>query len=134
MGKQGVGTRSDNGERFVELCNHYNMVIGGTLFAHKDIHKVTWFSNDGKTRNQIDHIAISRRWRRSLLDVRVFRGADIYSDHKLLMDTIQLKLAAIKRQYAISRRTIDPKRLQDPRLLRQIKEEVCTSLGTLQFD
>jgi hypothetical protein len=134
LGIQGVGTRSDNGDRFVELCNHHDMVIGGTLFAHKDIHKVTWYSNDGRTRNQIDHIAISHRWRRSLLDVRVFRGAELHTDHKLLMGTIQIKLAANKRKFAISRRTVDPKRLQDPRLLREFKEEVSTSLGRLQFD
>jgi hypothetical protein len=134
MGKQGVGTRSDNGERFVELCNHHDMVIGGTLFDHKDIHKVTWYSNDGRTRNQIDHIAISHKWKRSLLDARVFRGAELHTDHKLLIGTIQLKLAANKRNAAISRRTTDPKRLQDPRLLRQFKQEVSTSLGQLCYD
>ena len=32
------GERSDNGERFVELCANNNMVITTTLFPHQDIH------------------------------------------------------------------------------------------------
>ena len=30
MGKHGIGTRSDNGERFVDFCNANDMAIGGT--------------------------------------------------------------------------------------------------------
>ncbi|GFR97755.1 craniofacial development protein 2 [Elysia marginata] len=77
MGKQGVGARNQNGERFLEFCIGNNLVIGGTIFKHKDIHKETWNPPDGKTRNQIDHAAINRRWRSSLVDVRAIRGGDI---------------------------------------------------------
>ena len=36
------GERSENGERFVELCANNNMVITSPMFPHKDIHKHTW--------------------------------------------------------------------------------------------
>ena len=35
---------------------------------------------------QIDHIMINSKWRRSLLDVRDRRGAEVGSDHHLLQD------------------------------------------------
>ena len=44
------------------------------------------------TSNQIDHIIINGKWRRSLQDVRVCRGADIYSDHYLVTARLKLKL------------------------------------------
>ena len=74
MGRHGMGIRNKNGEKFIDLCMNYNLVIGGSLFPHKDIHKVTWVAPNQRTFNQIDHIAISKKWRRSLLDVRSYRG------------------------------------------------------------
>jgi len=49
-----------------------------------------------RTVNQIDHMAISKKWRRSLLDVRSYRGADVASDHHLVVAQLKLKLAANK--------------------------------------
>ena len=34
MGKQGIGVRNENGERFLDFCTENNMIIGGTLFKH----------------------------------------------------------------------------------------------------
>ena len=59
MGRHGVGVITDNGERLVNFCQQNDLVIGGTLFAHKEIHKLTWTSPDSRTQNQIDHIIIT---------------------------------------------------------------------------
>ena len=45
--------------------------------------------------NQIDHLAFSRRWRSSLQDVRVLRGADVGSDHHLLIAKVRRKTAKV---------------------------------------
>jgi hypothetical protein len=74
MGSQGAGNINENGELFCDFCATNGLVIGGTLFQHKTVHKVTWSSPDGRTENQIDHVAISRKWRSSLQDVRVRGG------------------------------------------------------------
>ena len=92
FGVHGIGkTTNNNGQRLMNLCGEFNLVIGGTLFPHKRIHKYTWTSPDRKTTTQIDHICISRKWRSSLQDVRTWRGADIESDHMLLVGKIRLK-------------------------------------------
>lgn len=58
MGKHGVGKMNENGEMFAETCVNNNLVIGGSVFPHKTIHKTTWVSPDHVTENQIDHICI----------------------------------------------------------------------------
>ena len=80
------------------MCADNNLVIGGSVFQHKNIHKATWVSADHITENQIDHICISQKFRDSLLDVRARRGADAGSDHHLLTAKIQLKLKFRKRR------------------------------------
>ena len=96
MGKHGTGIQNENGELFAEFCTFNDLVIGGTIFPHKTIHKTTWTSPDGRTVNQIDHITIGRKWRRSLLDVRAMRGADAASDHHLVIASLKIKLKAYK--------------------------------------
>ncbi|XP_025096314.1 craniofacial development protein 2-like [Pomacea canaliculata] len=69
MGRHGVGTCNKIRELFTDFCAFNDLVIGGTAFPHKNIHKTTWTSPDGQTENQIDHITLARKWRRSLQDV-----------------------------------------------------------------
>ena len=68
------------------------MAIGGSIFPHKRIHKVTWVSPDHYTENQIDYICINKKFRRSVQGVRVYRGANMASDHHLVVVTLRLKL------------------------------------------
>ena len=62
-GKFDVGVINDQGER---SC---------------DIHNLTWRSPDGRKVNQIDHGLMNGNMKRSTLDTRVIRGANVYSDH-----------------------------------------------------
>ncbi|XP_048770307.2 craniofacial development protein 2-like [Ostrea edulis] len=98
IGPHGIGNMNENGELFADFCAVNKLMIGGTFFPHKTCHKITWASPAGNAENQIDHIAISHRWRSSLQDVRNKRGADAASDHHLLMATIKLKLLSKKKQ------------------------------------
>ena len=91
MGTNGCGEMNENGFLFAEVCQTQNLVIGGSIFPLKDIHKLMWTSPNGVTKNQIDHITVDGRFRRSLKDVKLRRGADVSSDHELVAN-IQLKL------------------------------------------
>ena len=70
-------------------------MYGNTYFKHKLILKKTWRSPDGTVENEIDYICISQRLRSTLHDVRVYRGADIGSDHHLVIATLKLKFKKI---------------------------------------
>ena len=48
----------DNGVRLVNFATSKNLVVRSMMFPHRNIHKYTWNSPDGKTHNQIDHVLI----------------------------------------------------------------------------
>ena len=63
---------------------------------HRNIHKLTRTSSDGRTQSQVDHIIINSKWRGSLQDVRAMRNANVGSDHNLLVAKMTLKLRNAK--------------------------------------
>ena len=132
MGQHGIGQINDNGERFCELCTNNNLVIGGTIFPHKRIHKQTWTSPDGITKNQIDHITINKKWRNSLQDVRVYRGADVHSDHSLLVGTLKLKLRKSENPDNPTRKKYDIGKLKNINIKHQFKLEIQNRFQILE--
>ena len=87
---------NDNGIRIVNFATSKNLAVKSTTFPHRDIHKHTWTSPDGKTHNQIDHILIDRRRQSSILIVRSFRGLDCDTDHYLVVAKVRERLAVSK--------------------------------------
>ncbi|XP_072376832.1 uncharacterized protein [Diabrotica undecimpunctata] len=66
------------------------------MFEHKKIYKQTWVSNDGVTRNQIDHVLVDARRGSNCLDVRSLREADGDTDHFLVKAKIRTRIASKK--------------------------------------
>lgn len=137
MGKHGLGTMNENGALLVELCDKYNLVIGGTLFPHKEIHKYTWTHPDPalSTRNQIDHIAISQKWKTSLEDVRNKRGANVYTDHILLVGCLRLKMFRRRRTAACAAKRLNMDGLRNAETAQRFKEQMreeVTNIGDNQ--
>ncbi|KAK9719687.1 hypothetical protein QE152_g22542 [Popillia japonica] len=57
-----------------------------------------------KYSNQIDHVAIDRKFIRCLLDVSAMRGADVGSDHILVRSKFQIKLKATNNKSTLEKR------------------------------
>jgi endonuclease/exonuclease/phosphatase family metal-dependent hydrolase len=87
-----------NGVRLVNFATSINLIVKSTMFPHRNIHKFTWTSPDGKTQNQIDHILVDRRRHSNILDVRSYRAADYNTDHYLVVVKIKEQLAVNKQR------------------------------------
>ena len=114
---------NDNGIRMATMATEYGLVIGGTLFPHKEKHKGTWLSPDGNTTNQIDHVMVKRKFRKSLMDVRAYKGADCDSDHFLLIAKVRVKLTT-KRAQATRKERVNLEKLEDEQERIQYQIEV----------
>ena len=76
LGPHSSGVRNDKGERLLDLCSLHNIKISGSWFRRRNIHRWTWYSNNGRTKKVLDYVLVSARWK-LVQDCRVYRSADI---------------------------------------------------------
>lgn len=91
IGQYGEEHRNKNGERLINYCVENNLIVTNTFYPHKNIHKYT---REVKSRNEksiIDYILINRPFRKGIVDVKVRRGSEIYSDHYLIVAKVRLR-------------------------------------------
>ncbi|KAK9753812.1 hypothetical protein QE152_g1781 [Popillia japonica] len=86
-----------NGLRLINFAIEMKMKIMSTHFPRKEIYKGTWTIPGRKETNQIDHVLVPERYAHSIKNVRTYRGADVDSDHFLVVVKIK-ELAAERKQ------------------------------------
>jgi len=84
---------NDNGTRLINFAMAQNMVISSTIFPHKNIHKQTWVSPDGRTRNQIDHVVVDGRIKRYIIDVCSMRCSSGISNNLVVKINVRFRLS-----------------------------------------
>ena len=89
---------NERGERLLEFASANGLVVTNTLAPHKNSRRTTWHSPSGEHHNQIDYIMVRKRYRSSvnIHKTRSFPGADIASDHDLVMMTFRVRLKRLR--------------------------------------
>ena len=84
----------------MEFASLNDLKLANTFGPHKASRRWTWHSPNGKHHNQIDYIMINRRFQTSvnIAKTRSFPGADIRSEHDLVMMTFKLHLKKVSKQ------------------------------------
>ena len=117
---------NDRGLRLLEFASSNELFVTNTFGPHKSSRRWTWHSPDGKYHNQIDYIMVKKRHRSSvnINKTRSFPGADVGSDHDLVMMTFNIRLKKQKKNENI-RIKFDLDKLKDP----EVAEAFQANLG-----
>ena len=113
IGRQGEETLNRNGHRLLGLCATNNLVILNTFFQHKEIHKFTWESRGRGLRSIIDYFIVGKALRPGVADVRVIRGAEVGSDHYLVLLKVRLQVKRRKKGIEVGRSKLRVHRLEN---------------------
>lgn len=129
MGIYGEETRNTNGERLIDFCIQNGLVIQNSFFQHKDCHKYTREEPGRNEKSIIDYIITEKIDRRMIQDVRVYRGAEISSDHYLLGARLKInetieKERVVRDYYKKEIKTIKIHKLQDPKIRQDYEEQI----------
>jgi hypothetical protein len=125
---------SNNGQKLVGFVAAKNMVVTSACFPHKEIHKQTWGSPDGKTNNQNDHILIDKRNASSMLDVKSCRGASSDCDHYLVRGRYRCKIANSKYGPNKTTRRFHTDALREASMVTRFQQQLEEEFGKLQSE
>jgi len=106
------------------------LVISSTYFPRKNIHKHTWVFPNGLTKNQIDHVMISKKHMSCISNVRSYRSADADTDHYLIIAHFRIKLSSKwKRSSKTNKSKFNVEMLRDQEIAKQYEKLVQKEIG-----
>ena len=100
VGMHGLDHRNERRERLIQFCQENKLVFANTWFQQPGRKLYTWKGPGDISRNQIDYIMFSERFRNCIKQANTYPGADMNFDHNLVVVKINMKL---KRTYATKR-------------------------------
>ena len=82
----GMGEENDNSEKLLSFCVSHDLLIGGTWFRHRLVHRYTFNPPDQQMRKKmLDHILFGSTHRSCLHNVRTRRGKITLTDHEMVI-------------------------------------------------
>ena len=121
---------NENGLRLLTLCSEYQLVITNTLFQLKNKFKTSWQHPRSKHWPLLDYIIVRQADRKEVRVTRAMRGADCWTDHRLIRAKFTLELRPPLRKTPPCRK-LNCDALKSPHSVNQLREQIALQLSKI---
>ena len=98
LGPHGTGKLNSNGLMLLSFCAESHLTITNTLFRQADKYKTSWMHPRSKQWHLIDFAICRQRDIRDIRITRAMRGAECWTDHRLIRSILSLHIAPTHRK------------------------------------
>ena len=135
LGHHGIGKENSNGTMLLSLCSELELVITNTIFQQTNKYKTTWMHPRSKHWHLIDYVITRQRDLKDVRITRAMRGAEGWTDHRLVRCILSLSVDKPSRQRrGKPARRLNVSRLGNPEICSQLEEKMDSVVDGIQMD
>nr|VZI50622.1 unnamed protein product [Spirometra erinaceieuropaei] len=100
LGIHGLRGSNDNGLLLLRTCAEHRLILTNTFFCLPEREKATWRHPRSHQRHLLDYVLVRRRDQRDVLVTKAIAGADGWTDHRLVISKMRIRLQPRRRPQA----------------------------------
>nr|VZI19876.1 unnamed protein product [Spirometra erinaceieuropaei] len=97
LGPHGLRGSKDNGRLLLRTCAEHRLMLTNTFFCLPEREKATWRHPRSRQWHLLDYVLVRRRDQRDVLVTKVIAGADGWTDHRLVISKMRIRLQPRRR-------------------------------------
>ncbi|BHF75372.1 hypothetical protein SprV_0501846800 [Sparganum proliferum] len=92
LGPHGLRGSNDNGLLLLRTSAEHRLILTNTFFCLPEREKATWRHPRSRQWHLLDYVLVRRRDQRDVLVTKAIAGADVWTDHRLVISKMRIHL------------------------------------------
>ena len=131
IGRHGTGKINSNGLRLLTLCSEHQLIVTNTTFQLKKKYITSWMHPRSKHWHLLDYIITRQQDNNDVRITRAMRGAECWTDHRLIRSNFRMKLRPPHRKQRPSKR-FNCRALESPDCLSLYRSKLAEGFANLE--